>query len=107
MVSEGPVATGSRVARVAGFLGQRFRYVNEVTELTRTTLVMHTIEAPFPMRITYGFADDGDATRFSVRVQGNAGGFYGMLSPLLSMAVRKSIERDVGRLRRVLERKQR
>jgi uncharacterized membrane protein len=99
-----PVAVGSRVERVAGFLGRRVEYVNEVTELTGDRLVMRSVRSPFPMRITYRHrpATDG-ATEVSLRVEGDAGRFYALLAPLLGVAVRRSIARDLRNLERVLE----
>jgi uncharacterized membrane protein len=99
-----PVAVGSRVERVAGFLGRRVEYVNEITELTGDRLAMRSVRSPFPMRITYGHrpATDG-ATEVSLRVEGDAGRFYGLLAPLLGVAVRRSIARDLRNLQRVLE----
>src|SRR5215210_894572 len=51
---EPPLRVGSRVERVASFLGKRIEYVNEVTELERPRLLdMRSVVAPFPMHITY------------------------------------------------------
>jgi uncharacterized membrane protein len=99
-----PVAVGSQVERVAGFLGRRVEYVNEVTELTGDRLVMRSVRSPFPMRVTYGHRQAGDgATEVSVRVEGNAGRFYALAAPLLGVAVRRSITRDLRNLKRVME----
>jgi hypothetical protein len=38
-----------------------------------------------------------------VRVEGDAGRFYALLAPLLGVAVRRSITRDLRTLKRVLE----
>ena len=104
LLTPAPVAVGSRVERVAGFLGRRVHYVNEITELTGDRLVMRSVQSPFPMRVTYGHrpATD-DATEVSVRVEGNAGRFYALAAPLLGLAVRRSITRDLRNLKRVLE----
>ena len=99
-----PVAVGSQVERVAGFLGRRVHYVNEVTELTGDRLVMRSVQSPFPMRVTYGHRPaSNDATEVSVRVEGNTGRFYALAAPLLGMAVRRSIARDLRNLKQVLE----
>ena len=99
-----PVAVGSQVERVAGFLGRRVEYVNEITELTGDRLVMRSVRSPFPMRVTYGHHRAGDhATEVSVRVEGDAGRYYALLAPLLSVTVRRSIARDLRNLKRVLE----
>ena len=104
LLTPAPVALGSQVERVAGFLGRRVHYVNEITELTGDRLVMRSVRAPFPMRVTYGHRQAGArATEVSVRVQGNAGRFYALAAPLLGLAVRRSIARDLRNLRRALE----
>jgi uncharacterized membrane protein len=104
LLTPGPVAVGSRVERVASFLGRRVEYVNEVTELTGDRLVMRSVRSPFPMRGTYGHRRAGDgATEVSVRVEGDAGRYYALLGPLLGVAVRHSIARDLRNLKRVLE----
>ena len=103
-----PLRAGSRVARVAGFLGRRVEYVNEVTELDPgRVLDMRSVKAPFPMRITYTFADggaDGTATVVRNRVRGDPGGFFALFGPLLGPLVRRSVQGDLERLRDVLDR---
>jgi uncharacterized membrane protein len=104
LLTPGQVTVGSQVERVAGFLGRRVQYVNEITELTADRLAMRSVRSPFPMRVTYGHrqASDG-ATEVSVRVQGDAARFYALVAPLLGLAVRRSITRDLRNLKRVLE----
>jgi uncharacterized membrane protein len=104
LLTLGPVAVGSQVERVASFLGRRVEYVNEITELTGDRLVMRSVRSPFPMRVTYWHRPTGDsATEVSVRVEGDAGHFYALAAPLLGLAVRRSIARDLRNLKRVLE----
>jgi uncharacterized membrane protein len=104
LLTPGPVAIGSRVERVASFLGRRVRYINEITELTADLLAMRSVRSPFPMQVTYEHRDDGaNATRVSVRVQGDASRFYALVTPLLGLAVRRSITRDLRNLKQLLE----
>ena len=104
LLTPAPVAVGSQVERVAGFLGRRVHYVNEVTELTGDRLVMRSVRSPFPMRVTYGHRQAGEGTtEVSVRVEGDAGRFYTLAAPLLGLAVRRSITRDLRNLKRALE----
>jgi uncharacterized membrane protein len=103
LVTPPPVGVGSQVERVARFLGRRVEYVNEVTELSGTRLAMRSVRSPFPMRVTYGFTDAGGATEVSVRVQGDAGRMYRLADPLLARLVRRSVQRDLRTLKRVLE----
>ena len=104
LVTAPPVAEGSQVERVAWFLGRRIEYVNQITELTSERLAMRSVRSPFPMRVTYAFQDAGDATtRVSVRVEGEPGRRYRLAGPLLALAVRRSVQRDLRNLRRLLE----
>jgi hypothetical protein len=104
LLTPGPVTVGSQVERVASFLGRRVEYVNEIIELTADRLAMRSVRSPFPMRVTYGHRDAGGAaTEASVRVEGDAGRYYALLAPLLGVAVRRSITRDLRTLKRVLE----
>jgi hypothetical protein len=65
---------------------------------------MRSVRLPFPMRITYGHRDAGDGTtQVWVRVEGAAGRFYALVGPLLGLAVRRSITRDLRNLKQVLE----
>jgi uncharacterized membrane protein len=104
LLTPGPVAVGSQVERVAGFLGRRVEYVNEITELNGQRLAMRSVRSPFPMRVTYRHRLATDSgTEVSVRVEGDAGRYYALVAPLLGLAVRRSIARDLRNLKRVLE----
>ena len=100
LVSEEPL----QVRRVAGFLGKRIEYVNEVVELEPgRRLAMRSVKAPFPMTVVYEFEDAGDGTLMRIRAGGDATGFYRVAGPLLSRAVKRGIEGDLARLKRKLE----
>lgn len=98
------VAVGTRVARVATFMGRRIHYVLEVAELVpERRLAMQSVKAPFPMRVVYEVEPDGDGSRVDLHV---SGGSYGMrlVQPLVSAMVRRNLRADLVRLRRRLER---
>jgi hypothetical protein len=105
VLADGPVGPGTRVERVASFLGRRIEYVNEITELEPgRQLAMRSVRAPFPMTVEYTFENAGDgATRARIRAGGDASGFYALASPLLSAMVRRGIARDLATLKQVLE----
>jgi hypothetical protein len=97
LLGDAPVAVGSRVRRVAYFLRRRVEYVNEIVALDDTQLDMKSVKAPFPMRITYRFEPAAEGgTTVSNRVRG---GGLRLLAPL----VRRNVQRDLERLRDVLE----
>jgi uncharacterized membrane protein len=104
VVRNGDFGVGSQVARVAKFLGKRIEYVNEVVELEPARrLAMRSVKGPFPMRVTYEVEDAGASTRVRLRNEGDASRAYRFAAPLLTLAVRRATQRDVGRLKRILE----
>jgi len=103
-LTDGPLRPGTRVERVASFLGKRMEYVNEVvTHQPDARHVMRSVKAPFAMTITYEFEDAPAGTVARIRAEGDAAGFYRLAVPLLSAATRRSIEKDLDTLKELLE----
>jgi uncharacterized membrane protein len=103
LVGDGPLGEGSRVARVASFMGRRVEYVNEITTLEPgRVLEMRSVKAPFPMHITYTFEDADGATIVRNRVRGG-GGLFSLGSPLFAPMVKRNVQKDLGRMRDLLE----
>jgi uncharacterized protein YndB with AHSA1/START domain len=101
-----PVVVGSRVAFVARFLGRRLAYTYEVVDLeSDRRLVMQTVQGPFPMQTTYAFADAGGDTVVTLRNAGSPAGFKGLAAPVMAAAMRHANAKDLGALKRVLERR--
>jgi carbon monoxide dehydrogenase subunit G len=103
-LGEGPIDLGARVRRRASFLGRRIDYVMEVVDHEpHRRLVMHAVEAPMPMDVTYEVEPHPAGSRARVRVQGDAGVLYRIAGPLMGRQVRRSITDDVVALKRILE----
>jgi hypothetical protein len=97
LLGDPPIGVGSHVRRVAHFLGRRVEYVNEVLALDDAQLDMRSVKAPFPMHITYRFEPAaGGGTDVSNHVRG---GGPRLFNPL----VRRNVQRDLERLRDLLE----
>lgn len=104
VLTDGPVGHGTRVERVAQFLGKRIEYVNQIVEWAPPErLVMSSVKAPFPMTVTYEFEEADSGTRVRIRTSGDASGFYRLAGPLLARSVKRSIAADLERLKRALE----
>jgi hypothetical protein len=97
LLGDPPVGVGSRVRRIAYFLGRRVEYVNEVVALDASHLDMRSVVAPFPMHITYTFEAHDGGTRVRNHVRG---GGIRLVAPL----VRRNVQKDLNRLRDILER---
>lgn len=100
-----PLGVGSRVAFVAQFLGRRLEYTYEIVELVPDGLVvMTTSEGPFPMETTYTWEPaPGGATRMTLRNRGEPKGFSKLVSPLMAAAMRRANQKDLARLKSILE----
>ena len=102
-VTDGPFGVGTRVARVARFLGRRMAYTPEVREYAPGERLSMATDKPFDMTITYAFEDAGTGTQATIRVQGQGTGFYGVVAPLLAPMVKRNVAKDLRALKRIME----
>ena len=104
MLTPPPVAAGTRVARVAKFLGRSFEYVLEVADFQPGALLgMRSVSGPFPMRVTYRFDDATEGTRVRVCVHGDTGKHYWFAAPLMTFMVKRNVAGDLRTLKSKLE----
>lgn len=103
--TEPVVRVGSRIAFVAHFLGRRLAYTYEIVEYSPgEKLVMSTTEGPFPMETSYLWESvAANATRMTLRNQGNPTGFSILMTPLMSWMIRKQTSKDLKKLQSLLE----
>jgi uncharacterized membrane protein len=100
-----PAKVGSRIAFVAQFLGRRLAYTYEIVEFQPgEKLVMRTAEGPFPMETTYEWREAGASlTAMSLRNRGAPTGFSRLLAPFMSAAIQRATDKDLRRLKELLE----
>lgn len=100
-----PLAAGSQITFVAHFLGRRMAYTYGIMEyVPPERLVMATSEGPFPMETTYTWQSvDHDRTEMTLRNRGIPTGFSRLLSPLMAFAMRRANQKDLARLKALLE----
>jgi carbon monoxide dehydrogenase subunit G len=100
----GPVRVGTETHRLAKFMGRRIDYVLRVVQyIPVRLLVMESVQAPFPMGVTYGVEPDGSGSRVSLRVTGGYGLLMRLAQPLVGRQISGSLEADLRRLRGRLE----
>lgn len=100
-----PAVVGSQIAFVAHFLGRRLAYTYEIVELVPDQrLVMRTSEGPFPMETSYQWEVITDvSTRMTLRNRGEPAGFSAVMSPLMSLMMRRANNKDLALLKKLLE----
>jgi hypothetical protein len=107
LVTRPPIAQGSKVRRIGGFMGRPIQWLMDVQAFEPARHVgMHALEAPFPMDVDYVLEpiDDGRTTRASIRIRGDAAGMHGAVpGPLMGWLVRRSVQGDLKRLKRIVE----
>ena len=103
MLTEPPVGVGTKVARVASFMGKRIEYAPEVVAYEPSSLLTMKTDKPFDMLISYEFEDCEGGTLARVRIQGGGSGFFKLAAPLLSPAVKRNIRGDLRNLKAILE----
>lgn len=101
----GPLAVGADLSFGAEFLGRRLTYTYRIEEFVPgERLVMHTADGPFPMETTYEWEDSASGgTRMTLRNRGEPSGFGRIAAPFMASAIRRANERDLKRLKRILE----
>lgn len=100
-----PLVLGSRVARVARFLGRRMAYTYEVVAFVPGERVhMRADDGPFPMNTEYRWEDGpSGGTRMFLRNFGGPTGVMALATPLMAGQIRRETTADLARLKALLE----
>ena len=103
-----PLTLGAQIAFRARFLGRQLAYVYEISELVPgQKLVMRTADGPFSMETTYLWEDiEEKTTRMTLRNGGSPTGFSRFFAPFMSLAMRRANQKDLKRLKFILEKEQ-
>lgn len=100
-----PLQVGSQIVFKARFMGKALVYIYEIAEYAaEQKMVMKTLMGPFPMETIYTWKSiDGNITRMILQSKGSPEGFSKLLTPLFSFAIRKANNKDLQRLKQIIE----
>lgn len=100
-----PLQMGSQIGFKARFLGKELVYTYEIVMfIPGQELIMRTAEGPFPMQTTYTWTSiNNHKTKMTLRNSGHPSGFSKMYAPIISMMMRKANNKDLARIKQILE----
>ena len=99
-----PFRVGSRYDQVAKFLGKTIESSFEVIEHEPGRMVKATSTAgSFPITFTRTVEPADGGSRVSALIEGDASGFFRLAAPIMRWMVRRSVNRDYAKLKRLLE----
>ena len=101
---DGPLEAGARFTEVRRVAGRRIESTIEVAALEpQREFSLRVVEGPVPGTVRHLLEADGAATRLTVVGELTGGGLRSLAGPLLERAARRETERDLRRLKEVLE----
>ncbi len=105
LLTERPIGKGSRVHRLAKFMGKTIDYILEVTVFEPNRLLkMKSVKSPFPMEVTYCFENNNHGGTFvQINVEGTSKNFFKIADFLIAPMIQRNLKKDLERLKNICE----
>jgi uncharacterized membrane protein len=103
--SEGPLAVGSTYDQIAKMMGKTIVTSFVVTALEPgLSVTIESTSGSFPIQVTRSVEATGEGTcRARALVEGQPGGFFKLMGPLMHKMVESSVRKDWANLKQLME----
>jgi uncharacterized membrane protein len=101
--SSGPMGEGTTIRSVRLARGKPAESTVRVTKFEKNTCLSFEAAGALPVKGTYLFEPDGDATKFTISMDVEPGGFGKLAGPIVGREFAKNVEADLERLKQIIE----
>ena len=103
-VTNDVVGVGKTWVDVVQVLGRRIEIASELTDYEEDRVLgFKSISGPIPVTGSYSFEPDGEGTKVTFTLQGEAGGFFKLAEPIVARATQRQWETNLANLKDLLE----
>lgn len=103
-VTNDVVGIGRTWVDVVQFLGRRVEIASELVEYSpERVLGFKSTSGPIPLEGRYAFEPDGEGTKVTFTLQGEAGGFFKLAEPIVARSTQRQWETNLATLKDLLE----
>lgn len=104
MLSDGPMGLGSKMRHVSKFMGRRIEVNIDITEFVpNRKIAFQVVSGTLPYTICYVFGPDGNGTRFTYSAVMPNNFLLKLMQPLMMPNAKRVIDKDITRLKALLE----
>ena len=105
VIAEGPPnVVGSKYTEVRKFMGQEMKSTMELTAFEpNVKWAAKVVKGPVPFEVTATYEAAGSATKMTTLVEGEPKGFFKIAEGMLEGQLKKSLQEDGERLKKLLE----
>jgi uncharacterized protein YndB with AHSA1/START domain len=104
-ISDSPVKLGTTWTQVSRLVGKKVEIHANVDRYEANRSFGYVVDKPISFHMLWQLEPAGPATKITVHVEGEPGGFFGVAAPLLKKALAGTVTSDLATLKAQLEAK--